>query len=563
MPRRILFIIITASIALAGASAGNQKNIIEWHRQAKNLLAANPDSAIVLLNRALTLGQYAETDSLTARSEYYLGIAHYYRGQYYLSSYYYQKALKSLYAERNINFRSKCLNNLGVNQEITGSYDDAIKSYLKSMDIDARLGDSTGVAQTQINIGLLHLELGQTGQARILLTKALNFFRKTENSNGMALAYHNLGKLSFDLQQPDSALFYLTRAGELYKKAANHYEYVNIRIFMASVEMNRGHYDKASRYLYEAARFAESAGYNAQWTAANILRAKLMMRKGQYAAAREIIKNIHPINEKNKRNKRIVQLKLMAGETSPARFSEELDRFISYQDSLHKAVNDGFISQLQIRYETEKKIQTIQNQNRMIRSQKMKIIYLAAGSGLLVLLLIVIALLYLRLRKSYRKLYQNSEKLRKCTSDVTRRSKPIISGESRVEGNDGLWKMIVNVLQHEKRFTDPELTIEKLALACNSNKTYVSREIKKHTDMNFSNFINRLRIREVINRLPDSRMSLEAIAGECGFNSSSTFYRSFKAETGLTPRQYIQLAAREKKSGKHNMREEHPAPDPS
>lgn len=60
--------------------------------------------------------------------------------------------------------------------------------------------------------------------------------------------------------------------------------------------------------------------------------------------------------------------------------------------------------------------------------------------------------------------------------------------------------------------------------------------------MNFNDFVNYYRTEEVIKKLQSGKHNIHtllAIAYDCGFNSKSTFNRSFKKQTGLTPKEYL------------------------
>ncbi len=58
---------------------------------------------------------------------------------------------------------------------------------------------------------------------------------------------------------------------------------------------------------------------------------------------------------------------------------------------------------------------------------------------------------------------------------------------------------------------------------------------------NFRDWINSYRIRDFIEQFPSKsdKMTIEAIANESGFKSSTTFYRAFKKETGKMPKIYF------------------------
>lgn len=89
-------------------------------------------------------------------------------------------------------------------------------------------------------------------------------------------------------------------------------------------------------------------------------------------------------------------------------------------------------------------------------------------------------------------------------------------------------------------YTDNDITKDKVARLIGTNRTYLSRIINDHYGMTFTQFINSLRIKEAIRILSDTDddTPLKAISHQLGFNSMSTFYSRFAAETGMTPATY-------------------------
>ena len=115
--------------------------------------------------------------------------------------------------------------------------------------------------------------------------------------------------------------------------------------------------------------------------------------------------------------------------------------------------------------------------------------------------------------------------------------------EPTPEETDELMMRISAVLREQKLFVSPELTIQDLAAAVHSNRTYVSQCINRRTGLSFSQLVTRYRVEnaELILRSENYSSDHEAIADAMelsGFNSDKTFYRAFKEITGETPLQY-------------------------
>jgi AraC-like DNA-binding protein len=111
------------------------------------------------------------------------------------------------------------------------------------------------------------------------------------------------------------------------------------------------------------------------------------------------------------------------------------------------------------------------------------------------------------------------------------------------EETDALIHKIATVLREDKLFADSNLTIQDLANAVGSNRTYVSNCINRRTGLSFSQYIARYRVEYAQTVLCDPHYAtdhdaiVDAIAMS-GFSSDQTFYRLFKEITGLTPLQY-------------------------
>lgn len=117
------------------------------------------------------------------------------------------------------------------------------------------------------------------------------------------------------------------------------------------------------------------------------------------------------------------------------------------------------------------------------------------------------------------------------------------AAEASTEETDALMHLIAKALREEKLFASPDLTIQDLASAVHSNRTYVSQCINRRTGLSFSQYIARYRVEnaQLILRSENYSSDHEAIADAMelsGFNSDQTFYRVFKEITGTTPLQY-------------------------
>ncbi|WP_310558222.1 helix-turn-helix domain-containing protein [Flavobacterium sp.] len=106
------------------------------------------------------------------------------------------------------------------------------------------------------------------------------------------------------------------------------------------------------------------------------------------------------------------------------------------------------------------------------------------------------------------------------------------------------WKSkIETLIQEEKLFENPELTLTDIAKKLKTNASVISKTINQGFQMNFNDCINNYRIESVKNRFANGehkKSTLLGIAFDSGFNSKATFNRAFKKNTGKTPKEFIE-----------------------
>lgn len=78
---------------------------------------------------------------------------------------------------------------------------------------------------------------------------------------------------------------------------------------------------------------------------------------------------------------------------------------------------------------------------------------------------------------------------------------------------------------------------------CGKSEGHVSREFRKHTGKTVVDAVNELRMEHAAALLAGTSRDILEIAMDCGFQSLSGFYHSFRSCHGVTPRQFRQNAA--------------------
>ena len=207
--------------------------------------------------------------------------------------------------------------------------------------------------------------------------------------------------------------------------------------------------------------------------------------------------------------------------------------------------------------EARKKINEKQTKLNMltveIKNQRNATYVLITGLILIVIISIIIYRLYYKLLNAHRKLVeqqldfiQAESHNRQLVNKISVNDHlPVAEAktQTKIEEEETnppfeLMAQIIHLMENEKQFLNPKLTIEELARQLKTNKTYLSQIINTYFQKNFNNMVNEYRIHEILiwmtNR-ENANLSFEGMAFKAGFYNRTTFYEAFKHFTGVTP----------------------------
>lgn len=122
-------------------------------------------------------------------------------------------------------------------------------------------------------------------------------------------------------------------------------------------------------------------------------------------------------------------------------------------------------------------------------------------------------------------------------TEASAETEAIGSTESTTE----LMQRINELMEQEQLYTNVNLKVTDVAARLGTNNRYVSDCIRLCEDTTFSRFVNGYRVRyaqQLMRTSPEKKVS--SLYAEAGFANESTFFRTFKAYTGVTPKEWME-----------------------
>ena len=105
--------------------------------------------------------------------------------------------------------------------------------------------------------------------------------------------------------------------------------------------------------------------------------------------------------------------------------------------------------------------------------------------------------------------------------------------------NQNLFQKVIDYIE-QNYFTD--LSLEDMASKLYFSAPYFSKTFKRISGMNFSKYIQSVRIKKAKDLLINSNFKIYEIGNKVGYKDAKYFIRIFKKELGLTPKEYRRLS---------------------
>ena len=319
------------------------------------------DSAIILFKHSLRIREREGKNNLVAASNSKIGTAYQELAKFDLAIKYQLEAIR-FYEETQDSIRmSQGYANLARIFYDNHEYDKSILYNEQALDIFTRYNYTYGMATTLGSLALNYQEKGDAGKAISLLEKALELFRSIHDNYNIATVLLDLGQLYREQKDIQKGISYYLEAIDLSKATNDLHTYAMTSANLANIYVETGETGKAEKLYLEALDIA--------------IQNQIMIVEHQ------CYRGLSELFEKTGRFKEALVYKT---------------KQYSVRDSIYNIEKYEQISELQTKYETDKKekeIELLTANNEisqlLIRRQRGYILAAVLGFGLLIIILLL------------------------------------------------------------------------------------------------------------------------------------------------------------------------------
>lgn len=109
----------------------------------------------------------------------------------------------------------------GILMEMHGKYSDAMAKFLETRDLYAEIGDSLGIADSYLSLGIVKHKIKRSPECLAAYQKAESIYKKMGAEIKLGATYNNIGSYFNNMHVYDTAIYYLKLSAEISEKYKN------------------------------------------------------------------------------------------------------------------------------------------------------------------------------------------------------------------------------------------------------------------------------------------------------------------------------------------------------
>ncbi len=199
--------------------------------------------------------------SLKMRALIEFGIEYFFRSEYDGAlGYYFRAAEIALELGDEVNL-SECYGEIGIVYKNQGKFDLALEYQEKALEVAITTNDEDWIAICNTNIGNIYKEKGYLTIAQDYYLKALKTFEKLNQDRRVAACCTSIGDMYFEQKDFEKALEYFQNAFDLSCKTGDRVRESNILLAIGNIHAERGDHTLAREYYNKSVALYDTLGY--------------------------------------------------------------------------------------------------------------------------------------------------------------------------------------------------------------------------------------------------------------------------------------------------------------
>jgi tetratricopeptide (TPR) repeat protein/DNA-binding CsgD family transcriptional regulator len=254
----------------------------------------NPDSAIVLTAKILSIRQKIKNPHLLFDALVMRGTAWQNLGQFDSTKFYNKMAYEFAMDRDNDTLVAKGLFQMGNSMLNYDNYE-AMKYFRQAYKLNTRLNMLTQRANNLSHIGLSFDYMGNSDSAVSYYLKAVSDYDSLENYLNKAIVLHNIGTIYNELEEYQKAISYQQRSIEILRQLNDVNELSSSLNSLGLVYLKMENTDAALELFNEAIALADSVNALQYKLMAQFNKGKCLSQMGRYAEANPVLDEVYQV----------------------------------------------------------------------------------------------------------------------------------------------------------------------------------------------------------------------------------------------------------------------------
>ena len=388
-------------------------------------LSSNISSSLDYGKQGLHLADKMKDAGMVAVFNRNIGVAYYMASRYDSASNYLEKALDLAKKQKDKPLEARVHFALGNLYSQMSDYQTALESYLKTLAMFEELGNRERLPGIYHNIGSLYQRLNNHAQALINFDKSIALAKETGNVESEGFTLMAMSNIYME-KDHEEAIRLSSRAKEIFRETGNLYNEIMAVLTIAQSHYKAENYSLASDFANRGLKLAKQTDYPKLVAEAEGVISNIHFYQGKYEqseiyALSSLEKDSSDVNLSVNMMSNIVRSNIFLG--NPDKALRYLDKYRDWMETFANSSYQGSLSEMEIKYETEKKELKIKS------LEKEKQLYTGWGITIVVLLITALAFFVIRHRLAVSKRKLAEQQMRQLEQE-----KQLIAVQAALDG---------------------------------------------------------------------------------------------------------------------------------